>query len=305
MMRSLHLYGALPLACMIWLATWPAAAAIFNPSTSRPLTPGDNGSEDTLQEVFDAIVTSGSIDDELDQTAAAIFQPAGSPSLATFIISIAGLADSNKFGIYQFGDPDNRVEIFDGLPPDSQNTVEVTFEDGSVFLDGDSTKAQTGPDGSFGTAFGFYLEVMENGYWWSRCAKPYTLFSEDELNPIDADHSVDEGDAAQALIYRGKGQSLSLGSEEVTFDSTDIIIGWEDLVRGDSCYDRRLYGPSDGDFQDLVVLVEGVGTLPEPSSLIVWSLLAAVGITVGWRRTWARGPSSAFNPRRTNRRRQG
>ncbi len=281
MMKSLRLFGALCFVCLIWLATQPASAAIFNPSTSRPVTPGDNGFEDTLQEVFDEIVTSGSIDDETDQITAAIFQPVGSPSFATFIISIAGLEDSNKFGIYEFGDPDNRVEIFDGVPPESQRKVEVTFESGNVFLDDDLDPAQS--DGLFGTTFGFYLEVVGNSFW--RCPQPpYTLFSEDALNPIDGDHYVEYGDAAQALIYRGKGQSLSFDGSDVTFDSTDIIIAWEDLVRGDCSYSSRPYGPSDSDFQDLVVLVEGVVPIPEPSSLIVWSLLAALGITVGWRR---------------------
>ena len=164
MMKPLRPSVALIIAGMIWLVPGPASAAVFNASTSRPLVPGDNGFEDTLQEVFDAIVTSDSIDDELDQTAAAIFRPAGSSSFATFVISIAGLADSNKFGIYRFGDPHNRVKIFDGVPADSQETVEVAFQNGDVLLGGHDTKAQTGPDGSFGTAFGFYLEVAQGSY---------------------------------------------------------------------------------------------------------------------------------------------
>jgi hypothetical protein len=310
--KSPRPFAAVCFACAIWFAVQPAPGAITNPSTSRPVPLGDNGSEPTLQEVFDAIVTSGSIDAQLDQVTNAVFHPAGSPSFATFVVSIAGLAGSNKFGIYKSGDPDNRVEILSGVTSASASqdkSVKLIFGNGDVFLGDELTKAQTGPEGSFGTSFGFYLEVVENDYQWSLdlqpfslfseeglnpiegcqlvagvdIVQPYTLYSEDRLNPIDPSHSVADGDAAQALIYKGKGQGMSLASDGV-FGPTDVIIAWEDLVRGDWEYDWRRYGRSDGDFQDLVVLVEGVAAAPEPCSLIIWSLLGVLGIVAGWRR---------------------
>jgi len=285
-MKSTYLFGALCLASAAGFAVQPAHAAIHNPSTSRPIVPHDNGFETTLQEVFDDIVTSGSIDAQHDQVTAAIFHTVDSSSFATFVVSIAGLAKSNKFGIYEFGDPDNRVEIFDGVTAASASqakSVSLTFDRGNVFLGDDPTRAQTGPDGSFGTSFGFYLDVVKNNYWWSPFAQPYTLFSEDRLNPIDGVHSVDDGDAAQALIYRGKGQGLPLASDGI-FDPTDVIVAWEDLVRAEWWYYFRCYGRSDSDFQDLVVLFERVSAAPEPCSLVVWSLLGLLGFSIGWRR---------------------
>jgi hypothetical protein len=47
----------------------------------------------------------------------------------------------------------------------------------------------------------------------------------------------------------------------------------------------RNYGHSDG-FEEWAVRQGPGGTyvIPEPASLIVWSLLGAVGIAIGWRR---------------------
>ncbi len=286
MTRLRCLFAAFCCAGAICLAPQPVDASVFSPPSSRPIELGYNEFEHTLQQVFDEIVTSGSIDAEGDQLTQAVFHPADSVCAATFVVSLAGLGGSNRFGIYKYGDPDNRVEIFDGVTAASdaqEKSVKLTFQGGNVFLGDDAIKAQTGPHGSFGTAFGFYLEVVGNGYWGAAAAAAYTLFSEDDLNPIDDKHSQEDGHAAQALIYRGQGQGLSLASDG-TFDHTDLIIAWEDLVRADRRYHRRRYGAPDAEFQDLVVFVEGIAGAPEPSSLIVWSLLAAVGIVVGRRR---------------------
>ncbi|MEK6237788.1 MAG: hypothetical protein N2C14_24015, partial [Planctomycetales bacterium] len=115
-------------------------AAVFN---SRPATYSPMGGEPTLDEVFngtvmdpDGLVYSGAaIDPTTSQTDLAIFSPLGGESVATFIISIAGFAPDNTFGIYEFGDTSNRVEIFDGVTGGNPD-VTVEFTGGNVYLDG-------------------------------------------------------------------------------------------------------------------------------------------------------------------------
>ena len=87
----------------------------------RSIPLGDNGSEDTLQEVLDRITvglsgqTPGHIDAVNDQINEGLFSGGASGgSIASFIIEIAGFANQNSFGIFSANDPSNRAEIFSG-----------------------------------------------------------------------------------------------------------------------------------------------------------------------------------------------
>ena len=278
MTRWSVLLAAGGLALTIWLTAQPASAALLN---ARPFTHADFGSStwdaaDTeLHNIFniggtgyDGLVTSGTaIDVVNDQIAAAVFQPAAAEAFATLIIEVAGYRDGNVFGIYEFGNPSNKVPLFPGAVSPVADAKLKFVADGSVFsivVDDDDT------DVDFGTTnFGFYLHTQADDIF----------YSEDELN----------GGNPQALIYGGNSQQLDLdlspaaaATKIVTFDSDSIIIAWEDLpFPTDPDPD---YLSNDLDFNDMVVFISGVRPVPEAASVIVWLLLGLFGIAFTRRR---------------------
>src|SRR5690606_30091310 len=117
--------------------------------------------------------------------------------------------------------------------------------------------------------FGLYLQVFQASGTSSDL--DYVMYTDDRLNP---------GALPQAVIYFGAGQEFKNSSFGVDgiFNEDDIIIAFEDL--------HRQKGVSDDDFNDLILLIENIDlgqpvpdpdfkvTLPEPASMVVWSLAA-------------------------------
>jgi hypothetical protein len=181
----------------------------------------------------------------------------------TYVRSIAGFGGSNEFWIYQSTNDvaTARVElIFDGNPGV-----------GAMVTGLFSQSAQAND-------FGLMLQVFQaNGDIHDL---DYTLYSDDSRNP---------GQLPQALVFIGNGQKFAspLGNDGY-FNDVDIIIAFEDL--------NRASGVSDDDFNDIIVLIENVLMgqpapepdfeirLPEPASLVVWSVLAGIGGLASWRR---------------------
>jgi len=102
--------------------------------------------------------------------------------------------------------------------------------------------------------FGFYLQNTVDGN--------FTWFSDSALNP--------GGQLDHMVAYGGKGQTLALGGSagNQLWDANSYILAWEDLNLGD------------WDYQDMVVLVRNVSSVPDAGSTL--ALFGATIVAVGF-----------------------
>jgi hypothetical protein len=209
----------------------------------------DDGSSNSLQKHLDALTVSGSkIDTIGGQSDADLFSNATNKYVASMLFGKAGLASTNKFGIYN---PQGvKAQLFAGNNSNA-NRAFFSFNNGDLLVSITGSPATTDYL-DFGNIFGFYLERADG----------VTFYSESDRNP---------NLSQQAVIYEGNDQTVlqipGQGSQKFTTDQS--IIAFDDLL--------RVGGSSDGDFQDLVVLVDSVQptSVPEPnllSALLVFGL---------------------------------
>jgi hypothetical protein len=190
------------------------ASAIFTPV--NPV--GGNGSEQSLQQVFNANGFSGidvlSDAAQLDDSQDSFWTLSGAGS-ASMIIEIAGYAGNNTFGIYN----------------------PFTNEKQQIFAGGDGAGATASITTAW-SVFGFYLDNQTNG--------SFTWYSDSSLNA---------GGANDHMVAYGTGAGY--------------VLAWEDLNLGD------------WDYQDMVVTVSGVTTVPDGGATLVLlgGAIAAMGFT--------------------------
>jgi hypothetical protein len=178
---------------------------------------------------------------------------------ATILLELAGFANRNRFGIYDIGNPTNRLEVFDGMAGAGESaSLSFTFGPGGVVVTvvrGATSSSTATP--FLSEAFGFYLATPQNN----------VFFSQSNLNPGGADRSY---------AYRGTGVQFVGGPAAVLgtiFGVNDAILAYEDLLSGDN------------DFQDFVVLVRGVAPIPIPAAgLLMLSGLGGLALFARRRR---------------------
>ena len=227
-----------------------AGTAFAVPFNTRPLGPSDANlvttttGEASLSTIFGDIgFNAGAYDPYGTQSNAAIFtNMASGGAVASFIIAIAGNAPENTVGMYQYGDTDYLLPIFDGIQGDATQATVSFFADNSVKV------TSTGTGGTiieqtytnFGNVFGFYLSGPGG-----------TFFTLDSDNP---------NNASQALIYQGNGidEVTVPGFHGGLFGTNHWIVAFEDLP----------YNTSDKDFNDFVFIVESIQAVPEPSTML-------------------------------------
>lgn len=243
-----------------------AALALAGVATTASATPVLAGSETPLQTILNNLHVTGSAPDvNTDQVADQLWSfEASNTAAATFIIEIAGNAALNTFGMYDAYSA-NRVELFSGASSNADRASVSLFGNGSLLVtyvnDGMFAGFNYFNPGYFsGNMFGFYLGTP-NGI----------LYSEQSRNA---------GNADQLVTYRGDGDIIQLpGAAAGAWGSSSYILAWEDLP----------YGSSDKDFNDLVIYVESVKPVPEPTTLALLGLgLLGVGFTTLRRRKGAK-----------------
>jgi hypothetical protein len=189
----------------------------------------------SLQNILNGITNDGSssVSTVNDQVAADKYWQltASGTSAATMIIEVAGNASSNVFGIYDLADPSKKVTLFGGAATGGDQAAVSIKANGAVYIN----FVNTGVTFS-GSTFGYFLQGPGG-----------TFYSDNALNPGGADHLVS---------YAGKGDLVTLpGLFPGTWTSNEYVLGWEDLAAGDN------------DFDDMVVMVESVQPVPEPTTM--------------------------------------
>ncbi len=171
-------------------------------------------------------------------------------SVATLVIELAGYAEINSFGVYDYMDPLKSVELFSGSSSAGDQALLSIKADGRVLVNFQSTGVTFYRD-----RFGYYLNSGSGE----------TYYSQADLNgPSDSDEGDDH-----MVAYQGQGDEIQLpGYAPGTWTTDEYILAWEDTP----------LAASDRDYTDFVVMVESVEAIPEPALLAILGLgLAAFG----------------------------
>jgi hypothetical protein len=211
----------------------------------------------SLQGVLDGITTAPVAgDSSVDVTTDAIIDgadkhwsiTAAGGSVATMIIEIAGFAGNNTFGVYDATNSAVSVELFDGAAAQSDQVTLSIKVDGSVYVDNVDSNVDFA-----GKWFGYYLDATKDGQsiW----------YSDTGLNSDQMDHMA---------AYQGTNTDTVqiVGYFPALWTDNEYILAFEDLDAS----------TTDGDFSDMVVMVESV-VVPVPGAILLGILgLSAAGI---------------------------
>jgi hypothetical protein len=182
---------------------WVAAAALMMLAAQvrASCTFGASG-EPSLQSVFDAVVSPGSLSAANDRVSDALWTTQGRAA-ATIIVELAGFASSNLLGIYDPLNPKSRqVSVFAGSATSGSTTTLQLIPNGAGY----DVIANDTVEGHFASsAFGFFLHTPQN----------QTFFSQPALNGDRADHMY---------AYRGNGGLFGAGLLAGTAFATSMYL---------------------------------------------------------------------------------
>lgn len=162
-------------------------------------------------------------------------------SVNTLVFEVAGNASSNTFGIY---DPSTgaMLEMFSGSATQGTRGTLEYLGSGTFQFTNTTVLSQTTVNFT-SSIFGYYLSGPGG-----------TFYSELSRNGGD-DHMV---------AYQGSGQMVQFPfmTEPASWGVGEFLLGWEDVA----------LQSGDGDYNDLLVIVESVRSVPAPASVALLGL---------------------------------
>jgi hypothetical protein len=218
---------------------------------------GDDPAGSSLQKVLDDITIGpnpgvSSVDVTTDEITEGLDKhwtiTATGASSSTMIIELAAFENENSFGVYDLADTSKLVELFAGSSSAGDQAFLSIKADGSVWVNNIDT------DIDFASGwFGWYLDATDNGQsiWYSDTA----------LNSDGMDHmGAYQGTDTDTVQLPGLDPGL--------WTDNEFVLAFEDL-------DKSV---TDGDFTDMVVMVESV-MVPVPGAVLLGILgLGIVGL---------------------------
>ncbi|SEM86343.1 DUF4114 domain-containing protein [Nitrosomonas marina] len=228
-----------------------AVAAVFGLSmagSAQAVPFGDGGA--ALQGVLDGITVaptpgSSSVNVATDHLADGIdswwsITGAGG-SVASIIVELAAFANGNELGVYDPTNPGSQVTVFTGAAVAGSQAFLSIKVDGSVFVN----NVDSGVDFN-GNFFGYFLNVTNTGN---------KFYSDTNLNFDNLDHlAVYQGTNTDTIQVPTLAPGL--------WTNNEFVMAWEDLAAP----------VSDRDYTDMVLIVESVIPVPEPSILALLGL---------------------------------
>lgn len=190
-------------------------------------------------------------------------------SFNVILAEIAGNANLNTFGIYDPSNPSNMLQLFSGPNgPGTRGTL--VYNGGGQFqfqIFGSST-ATTANFGD-GSTFGYYLGTPgpDNTTLY--------FFSDPSLNNSAGEAGNPYSDGMHHMVAYQGGNGTNINATGGALLSNEFLLGWED----------QAFKSSDLDYNDFVVLVESVHSVPEPAALGMFGFgVLLLGAAVGFSR---------------------
>jgi hypothetical protein len=163
-------------------------------------------------------------------------------------LCVSAVADYQRFGIFDYANPANTVELFGGAATGGDQVVVSIKADGSVHVN----LSDTGVDFA-GNRFGYYLDTSNTG-----ASNPGMWYSDSALNWDQTDHMY---------AYQGTNtDTVQLpGCSPGLWTDNEFVLAFE----------GQGYGGNE-DYNEFVVMVESVNPVPVPAA----ALLGMIGMGV-------------------------